>query len=287
MTISPHPSERIVSNALRPDANDIVVQRRRNRARSCAAAARHPIALIARSLSDVFPRRGSDEDPVQLAFRPLCGEPLCIMLSMLASAEEVQLRVGVRAEHLTALAKEAAHQDAVIGIRFVEPAASKLIASGYQSKNLSVKGKTSNWGPMRGLVPVDQALSKLATRGRDRIAQSSAAVKQMLREEQRGTPGTFSGVQNEHGARMQIVAAPLILSTCAFAAQYPHLPIAAKPDVLGFQDEIMPDITFRAHRRAKSWTFTYAAGAAPYRPLKVVAYQDRDASNALRGAPCR
>jgi len=271
--------------ASHPGTNEIIVPSRRNRTRSCAAAARHPIGSIARSLSDAFPRRGSAEDPVQLAFRPLCGEPLCIMLGMQATAEEVQLRVGVRAEHLFALAKEAAHQDAVIGIRFVEPAASKLIARGYQSKNLNVKGKTSNWGPMRGFVPVDQALSKLAIRGRDRIAQASAAVELMLRKEQSVAPDRFGGVQNEYGERMQIVAAPLILSTAAFLSHYPHLPIAAKPDVIAFQDDAMPGVSFRAYRRAGTWTFTYAEGTAPYVPLRVIAYQDRDASSVLRGPP--
>ena len=220
-----------------------------------------------------------------MAFRPLCGEPLCKMLSMQATPEEVQLRVGVRADHLAALAKEASHQDSAIGIRFVEPSASKLIACGYQTKNFSVKGKTSNWGPMKGHVPVDQALSKLAMLHRDRIAQANANVQNMLLQDQPQLYRQFSGVPSGDGTRMQIIAAPLLLSTRVFMGQYPHLSITAETSTIDFCDAAMPDVAFCARRRGEQWAFTYAEGDARHAPLQVVAYQDRDASRALRGAP--
>ncbi|SCM51908.1 anthrax toxin-like adenylyl cyclase domain-containing protein [Hafnia alvei] len=51
----------------------------------------------------------------------------------------------------------------VLAIRNVEKEAGTFLASEkkYPTKNFHIKGKSSNWGPQAGLIPVDQRFSKL------------------------------------------------------------------------------------------------------------------------------
>ena len=264
---------------------EITPPRRRHRARSGPAAQRHPFAAIARSLSDVFPRSAGADDPVQIAFLPLAGASLHQMLAFQASPTEIERRVGVRAAHLPAIAKEATHQDSAIGIRFVEPAASKLIAQGHHTKNLSVKGKSSNWGPMRGFVPIEQALSKLALRHPERVDAANQSIHAMLLKERHAARDNYQGIENEEGQRMQIVAAPLTLSAHAFKGQCAALDITDHLDEIAFSDAAMPNVQFLGRRRGAQWTFGYARPGHAYLSLAVVAYQDRDGRGVLRGAP--
>ena len=60
---------------------------------------------------------------------------------------------------LSAVARE---RGEIIFIRPVNPHSKKWIEDGLAvGKGMHVKGKTSDWGPMAGLIPVDQRLSKL------------------------------------------------------------------------------------------------------------------------------
>lgn len=63
--------------------------------------------------------------------------------------------------HLLALQKLSETANCIIGIRPVDPMASLLIARGYPSKNLHIKGKSASWGPQAGLICTDQKYSKL------------------------------------------------------------------------------------------------------------------------------
>jgi hypothetical protein len=49
----------------------------------------------------------------------------------------------------------------VLVFRFVEADATELIRMGYGTKGMNVKGKSANWGPHAGFIPVDQKFSKL------------------------------------------------------------------------------------------------------------------------------
>ncbi|WP_235845333.1 CyaA/EF/ExoY family adenylyl cyclase toxin [Morganella psychrotolerans] len=68
---------------------------------------------------------------------------------------------GLAEEHLLPLQKLAEKEQLVISFRPVEQVATGLISAGYPTKDFSIKGKSSNWGPMAGFIPVDQFYSKL------------------------------------------------------------------------------------------------------------------------------
>ncbi len=66
-------------------------------------------------------------------------------------------------EHLDAIESKVVKgsEPKVLVFRFVEGDATTLIEKHFSTKNMSVKGKSSNWGPQAGLIPVDQKFSKL------------------------------------------------------------------------------------------------------------------------------
>ncbi|WP_413493705.1 anthrax toxin-like adenylyl cyclase domain-containing protein [Morganella psychrotolerans] len=68
---------------------------------------------------------------------------------------------GLAEEHLQPLQALAEKEQLVISFRPVEQVATGLISAGYPTKDFSIKGKSSNWGPMAGFIPVDQFYSKL------------------------------------------------------------------------------------------------------------------------------
>jgi hypothetical protein len=69
-----------------------------------------------------------------------------------------------------------------IAIRKVEIPALKYLQSGYPTKNFHIKGKSSNWGPHQGLIPVRQQYSKLAgtKAAEDKILAYDRDVKQCI-----------------------------------------------------------------------------------------------------------
>ncbi len=69
---------------------------------------------------------------------------------------------GIPRSYLENFQKVAEQENTIIAVRPVEMICRTLIEEGYESKGLNIKGKSSNWGPMAGLIPVDQAFSKLA-----------------------------------------------------------------------------------------------------------------------------
>ena len=69
---------------------------------------------------------------------------------------------GIPRNYLENFQKVAEQENTIIAVRPVEMICRTLIEEGYESKGLNIKGKSSNWGPMAGFIPVDQAYSKLA-----------------------------------------------------------------------------------------------------------------------------
>ena len=69
---------------------------------------------------------------------------------------------GIPAEYLGKMQAVADEENVLIAVRPVEKICRTLISEGYGSKGLHIKGKSSNWGPMAGFIPVDQKFSKLA-----------------------------------------------------------------------------------------------------------------------------
>lgn len=67
---------------------------------------------------------------------------------------------GFCADHIRRMIAFAAEKNVVIAFRPVNPLATSLIEDGYPTKGLEVKGKSAEWGPQAGFIPVDQSLSK-------------------------------------------------------------------------------------------------------------------------------
>lgn len=64
-------------------------------------------------------------------------------------------------EHARAFARVADEQNVIIITRPVNPDATDLIRRGAPTKQMDVKPKSSNWGPQKGYLPVQQRYSKL------------------------------------------------------------------------------------------------------------------------------
>jgi hypothetical protein len=68
---------------------------------------------------------------------------------------------GLVGNHLAILADLARKSDVVFGFRPVNSLATQLLEQGYPTKGLNIKGKSSDWGPMAGFIPVSQEFSKI------------------------------------------------------------------------------------------------------------------------------
>lgn len=67
----------------------------------------------------------------------------------------------------------------IIGVRPIDARSTTLIQSReYSSKGLLIKGKSSDWGPMAGFIPVDQSLAKLSAR--NNVAKYNLANQEAL-----------------------------------------------------------------------------------------------------------
>lgn len=67
---------------------------------------------------------------------------------------------GIVADHITAIEKIAKAQNTFIFIRPTEYDSTVLVEGGFATKSMDIHDKSSNWGPMAGSVPCDQAFCK-------------------------------------------------------------------------------------------------------------------------------
>lgn len=93
---------------------------------------------------------------------------------------------GMDFRHADAFLAVAKKHHVVILSRPVNPDATELIIRGAATKGMNVKGKSSNWGPQKGYIPVDQRYSKLwrttAASDRDKeIEKFNQKTKSLLR----------------------------------------------------------------------------------------------------------
>ena len=70
-------------------------------------------------------------------------------------------RSGMLPSHAEAIRGVARERDVVILFRPVNPDGRPWLARGSSTKGIHVKAKSSDWGPHRGLVPLEQRFSKL------------------------------------------------------------------------------------------------------------------------------
>lgn len=107
-----------------------------------------------------------DYSSVNLHLKPLLGT-------------EPPVTIGIPVIHQQILANIANEENIIIGIRPVDPKSMSLIESGqYSSKNANVKGKSSDWGPHSGFIPVLQQFAK--TSGRKQFDKYNHYVQDSL-----------------------------------------------------------------------------------------------------------
>jgi hypothetical protein len=82
----------------------------------------------------------------------------------LAAEEKAIKASGMVPDHARKIANVARARNEVIIMRRVNPDATALIEKGAGTKSMHIKGKSSDWGPHAGFIPVDAAQSKLATK---------------------------------------------------------------------------------------------------------------------------
>lgn len=90
---------------------------------------------------------------------------------------------GMVPTHAQQFAAVADRQHIVILARPVNQDATPLIAAGAATKGMAIKGKSSTWGPQRGLIPVDQRFSKIWRTKRDAARDAEIAKYNDLNRE--------------------------------------------------------------------------------------------------------
>lgn len=86
-----------------------------------------------------------------------------LVLEPIVQPETIEL--GMPDSDQKILAEVAERENVIIGVRPVDEKSKSLIDSKlYSSKGLFVKAKSSDWGPMSGFIPVDQAFAKASAR---------------------------------------------------------------------------------------------------------------------------
>nr|WP_242452281.1 CyaA/EF/ExoY family adenylyl cyclase toxin [Morganella morganii] len=103
-----------------------------------------------------FPAGGTQETRP-----PVSGETAKSYPGLITNRQTIISHIGIAEEHLAPLQNVAEQQQLVISFRPVEATATGLISAGYPTKGFTIKGKSANWGPMAGFIPVDQFYSKL------------------------------------------------------------------------------------------------------------------------------
>ena len=80
--------------------------------------------------------------------------------------DEVKDASNMVEEHLDAFLEEAKEMDSIMLFRSVNPNSTELIRQHFRTKGMSVKGKSADWGPHAGFIPVDQKFSKMGNPGK-------------------------------------------------------------------------------------------------------------------------
>ncbi len=81
--------------------------------------------------------------------------------AMESSRQAVVAGSNMVPSHVEALVEVAARRDEVLVFRAVNPDATRLIEAHFATKGMRVKGKSADWGPHAGMIPVEQKFSKL------------------------------------------------------------------------------------------------------------------------------
>ncbi len=112
-------------------------------------------------------------------------------------------RSNIVPRHALAISQVAKARNEIIIIRPVNPDSTHLIAKGATTKSMHVKGKSSNWGPQKGYIAVDQAFSKLAEEGDKKINKYNCDVRDSLKKKKAYRKAlTFTEGETEYQVRI-------------------------------------------------------------------------------------
>ena len=123
------------------------------------------------------------------------------------SANDANAIPGMAQAHFESLQNLAQKRGEVIVIRPVSEWAGKLIEENYPTKSFHVKGKSADWGPQAGFIPVDQSLSKI--KDPVKAAASSEGVNEVIAKHAAFIKGEVAG---EERPNQVVEAAPLVIS---------------------------------------------------------------------------
>ncbi len=87
---------------------------------------------------------------------------------------------GIVPSHKQAMLQTASQNNCIIMVRPVNKLSTDLISEGYATKDLHVKGKSSDWGPQAGFICCDQKFSKLAKKKPQDISKFNSKVKESI-----------------------------------------------------------------------------------------------------------
>lgn len=118
------------------------------------------------SVSPIDNKNEKDYSSVNLHLKPL-------------AEDNIHIDTGLPEIHQQAIARVANEENIIIGIRPVDPKSTSLIESGeYSSKGLTIKGKSADWGPHSGFIPVNQQYAKKS--GREASNKLNRSVQDSL-----------------------------------------------------------------------------------------------------------
>ena len=95
-------------------------------------------------------------------------------------AQDAAIASGMVVSHVDIIAGVAKQMNAAIMVRQVNKDSTRLIEEGFTTKDLHVKGKSSNWGPQAGFICCDQALSKLAKKDLSLVPAFNGKIKESI-----------------------------------------------------------------------------------------------------------
>ncbi len=178
---------------------------------------------------------------------------------------------GIPRDYLMQTQKVADELNVLVGIRPVERICRTLIEEGVESKGLNIKGKSANWGPMAGLIPVDQKFSKLAS-----IPDATLRQSRIEEANQSNTKAMTSGAAvpthlSLSPARWQeLVETKLLTDLTEIASSTTASPDTSTVVRFNAAPKGQPAQVFEGHQQADGQWLIYAGTGAEREALQVI-----------------
>lgn len=190
---------------------------------------------------------------------------------------------GIVPEHARKIAEVASANDCVIAIRSVNKLSTELIAEGYTTKGLNVKGKTSDWGPQAGFICCDQKFSKIYRKYQEEAARPLAGFGELYRKRQEEI-AKFNDKVNESIIHGHAKPVPLLITRARleFLRKKRLVNVTSEKDgVYHVESSVKPDEKFMLYPDAKMLDLKQATACTIYAKSRHL----RDANTMFRHFP--